>query len=184
MPSKMVIVDKNGGFLLDTLLFQPLFNLSEETFSDSKPNEIKELKLLLGSSALKRLESGSLDWSGRPSDYNEELTMILHEANILKDIEYYDFSNEDHFNLFIDLVKESHGDVPTIPITKFNFINIYDKWFKLFAPANSSRRNWADKFVLDLRTDYQLNEKEGKLISNVDEFRVPVSVYKNFYRKY
>jgi hypothetical protein len=57
------------------------------------------------------------------------------------------------------------GKNPTrsITITRQNFVGIYARWFEIFAPKEASRREWANRFVIDLRAQYKLDEATGML---------------------
>ena len=78
----------------------------------------------------------------------------------------------------------SKGKIPRISITQSNFIHIFELWMRAFAPKDARRRDWADRFVIDLRCQFTLNAKRGTLSNDGDEWRVSVDTYEAFWSLY
>ncbi len=56
--------------------------------------------------------------------------------------------------------------------------------FETFSADGDSRRNWVDRFIIDLRNQYVLNKSKGTLVNREDTWRVPVDTYEAFWKVY
>lgn len=178
IPHTLVICDKNGGFLFPTEIVSFLLRIQTEDqldWLDIKKDEIlfKELSLLVN--------DPSFSWDVPPSSHNEAMVRLLMNLDLLKEIAYFDFSVSGHFDLFINRVRSPNNINPKISITQQNFISIFDKWFELFATRDCSRRAWADRFIIDLRKQYKLNEATGELLFKGDKWKTSVDRYESFW---
>lgn len=184
LPHTIAICDKNGGFLINTELFETVLAFNPATFSSSIENLSNELESLLGNDYRALLEEFKFSWDSPPSSQEEGLVAMLEKTKILERVNYYDFSKAGQLKVFIESIKDSEGKIPQIPITKNNFIPIFEKWFSAFAPKEASRRDWADKYIMDLRVQYKLDKKNGLLKSSSDSFEVPSDRYEDFWKLY
>lgn len=180
VPHTMVICDKNGGFIIPTKGLEWIIQFDPTEDIDCSNNEewVKYRK------DYEFLKNGDFTWDTPPSSQNPLLVELLMEKEILKKISYLDFKDGHQFKLFIKNAKDSKGELPKIQVTQQNFIKIFDKWFETFAPDNESRRNWVDRFIIDLRSQFELNKAKGLLTNKADSWRVPVDTYENFWKIY
>lgn len=180
IPHTIVICDKNGGFIFPTkslewiIGFDPTDDLDCTSNIDCV-NYRNNYEFLIG---------GGFTWSTPPSSQNRVLVQLLMDKDILKNINYLDFNDRAKMQNFFDGVERSSGEFPRIQITQQNFINIFDKWFDTFSADGDSRRDWVDRFIIDLRNQYSLNRTKGTLINAEDTWRVPVDTYEAFWRVY
>jgi hypothetical protein len=183
LPHSIVICDKNGGYVVPSEPFEGLLHYDSANFA-SRIEVRDALKSYYGKEWLKVLNDQDFSWDAPPSSQNEVLTAMLMERKALSGIQYHDFSDAEQLSLFIKAVKESNSPIPRIPITIENFRFIFDRWFKLFASKTESRREWADRYVIDLRDKFKLNKKTGQLKNETDEWFAPIDVYENFWKLY
>ncbi|MCP4912810.1 MAG: hypothetical protein GY909_06805 [Oligoflexia bacterium] len=184
LPHTIVVLDKSGGFFVKTEDIDAILCLNPDSFSTSIEALKDGLQLLLGNDYKQIVRDCNFSWSTPPSSQDEGLVKMLQQSNLLEKINYYDFSKAGQLQLFLETIKDSEGKIPQIPITKNNFIPIYEKWFSAFAPADASKRDWADKYIMDLRLQYNLNQRTGELVSEHNSFDVPVDRYKSFWKLY
>lgn len=71
-----------------------------------------------------------------------------------------------------------------ISVDPSNFIEVFEKWLAAFAPEDVRRREWADRFVMDLRCQYQFDRQNGVLRYKQEKWHAPVSEYESFWRKH
>lgn len=183
VPHTIVISDKNGGFLVPTKQFEGLLQFDPDVFHhDDKV--IATLKEYFGEEWLEVMKAEAFTWDAPPSSQDETLVRFLTERNALSGIQYYDFSDESQLQAFIDAVISADGSCPVISITRSNFVGIFERWFETFAPSNASRREWGDRFVIDLRKQFQLDIETGTLSHKGISWRVPVQLYDTFWALY
>ena len=180
LPHSMIFIDKNGGFIVSTkpyewiLQFDPIDYLSHsESTTDEQTRKIYD-----------DLIENNFNWEMPPSRQNPALVNILMKAKSLQTVLYFDFSKKSQFQAFLESIKISKNEIPQITITNNNFISIFDLWFESFAPKNARRRDWADRYIFDLRKNFELNERTGDLTFESDTFKVSVSKYKAFWQLY
>ncbi|MBL7554631.1 MAG: hypothetical protein JNM24_02330 [Bdellovibrionaceae bacterium] len=180
VPHTIVICDKNGAFIVPTKSLEWIIQFDPTEELDCSNNQ----EWVRYSEDYEFLKNGGFTWTTPPSSQNPLLVELLMEKELLKNISYLDFKDSNQFKLFIQNAKNSNGELPKIQITQQNFIRIFDQWFTTFAPAGESRRDWVDRFVIDLRLQYSLDKSKGMLTNKVDQWRVPVDIYESFWKIY
>ena len=183
IPHTIVICDKYGGFIIQTKQFEGLLHYDNEIFNSSAATR-KGVQDYFGKDWLKKFNESSFSWDEAPSSQNKLLVELLISRGALSGVRYFDFSSADQLQTLLSETLTSSGESPKIPITRDNFIGIYEKWFQTFAPKNASRREWADRFVIDLRVQFKINESTGILTSETDEWSASIDLYKSFWAHY
>jgi hypothetical protein len=183
MPHSIVICDKNGGFVLPTKQFESLLQFDPATFA-SRKEVVETLQSYFGREWLKVLNENPFSWDTPPSQQDEGLARMLETRKALSDTQYLDFSDKEQLIAFLRSAGAATGERPIISVTKQNFVGIFDRWFLAFAPAKASRREWADRFVIDLRKQYLLDTSTGTLRYKSDKWNASVEIYREFWKIY
>ncbi len=180
IPHTIVICDKNGGFIMPTKSLEWIIRFDPNEELDCTANQ----EWLNYRNDYKFLIDGGFTWNAPPSSQNKILVQLLMDKEILKNISYLDFNDQTKMQNFFEGVLRANGEFPKVPVTHQNFISIFDKWFEIFAASGDSRRDWVDRFVIDLRGQYSLNKSKGTVSNETDSWRVPVDTYESFWKVY
>jgi len=183
LPHTIVICDRNGGFIVETKMFEELIEYECDNFSTPE-EQVNALKSIFKEDWIRVYNFDANFWLHQPSNPSRYLINMLEKNNKLIDTEYFDFTNHDSLNRFTQKIKESKSESPKLSITKYNFIGIYDSWLTAFAPKKACRRKWADNFIVDLRGKVKLCEKTGIVKSKFTNWRVSTELYKHFWMYY
>lgn len=159
LPSIIVILDKNGGFVVPSQMLERIVGDNE-----------------------KGLE---IDWLRPASQPDPRLVSWLTEKNFFNafSINYYDFSIPSLLEEFKKSITNTKVKPAKIEINESNFVNIFSVWKKLFCETEKDQRQVADNYVLDINLKFEFLEKRDVLV-NIETnrtWKVPRESYEMFW---
>lgn len=162
LPQLLIILDKNGGFVVPS-------QQVERIISDSEDGLV-------------------VDWLRPASSPDTCLVDWLESNKYFKHfgINYYEFATDQHVNEFKRSILEAEYEPAKIEIDEENFVGIYNMWKELFAGTEDNPRQIADNYVLDINLKFKFVGDTNILINLETDRRweVPRQSYDDFWRYY
>lgn len=162
LPTTVIIIEKNSGFMIPTKQLERILSNAEENLD--------------------------VDWRRAPSCPDPTLIEWLEKKSFFAtyDIRLWTFFDDDSILGFRDAITNSTFEPSQIEITENNFTKIFTIWKKVFCDSALDPTIIADYYVLDINLKFNFLENSNVMYSREtrEEWVVPKEKYQSFWRYY